>query len=120
MSSQGSPRAPLATAAHDEKETGPSIREYLTRDLECPGDHGGGTGEEGRGRERERRGAEAKGKRERESEKVREKKSKKLIEFYRATVYTPTCTRARVCAPRSAGHVCIYSRLQILTAPLSM
>lgn len=87
------------------------------------------TRDEKRERERrkkteEERGKEGGGERDRERERASEskrEKSKKLIEFYRATVYPSRVhVLSRVCIAIRAGHVCIYTRLQILTAPLSM
>lgn len=95
-------RVALATATHDEKGTGavyPRVFDEGSRVSSRPEKRR----EKGRGWVR-----------------AREKKSKKLIEFYRGTVLPLRTEVLRVCAPRSAGHVCIYNRLQILTAPLSM
>lgn len=135
MSSQGSRVARLPRYMTRKRRRAPCIREYLTRDLECRGR----TREEKRReetrretrKEKEKEGKRQKkreGKREEERDRERERaseskreKSKKLIEFYRATVYPSRVhVLSRVCIAIRAGHVCIYTRLQILTAPLSM
>lgn len=136
MSSQGSRVARLPRYMTRKRRRAPCIREYLTRDLECRGR----TREEKRREETRRDERREKRKRKKEKDRRREgkseeerdrereraseskrEKSKKLIEFYRATVYPSRVhVLSRVCTAIRAGHVCIYTRLQILTAPLSM